>query len=141
MNRLQAASLSLALGCGVLAYPAAPVSAAGKYDGSKPMLCAITAMNECTADGKCERSAPHAGVNLPTFVRVDVKGKLLTDNEGGGRKTEIKVVSVLDGQLVLQGGENGKAWSIVIASQDGAFGASVVEDDGLFAIFGNCTLP
>jgi hypothetical protein len=29
----------------------------------------------------------------------------------------------------------------VIASEGGAFGASVVEDDGLFAIFGNCTLP
>jgi hypothetical protein len=115
--------------------------AAGKYDGSKPMLCAISAMSECTADGKCERSVPQAGNNLPTFVRVDVKGKLLTDNDGTGRKSEIKVVNVLDGQLMLQGGENGKAWSIVIASEDGAFGASVVENDGLFAIFGNCTLP
>ena len=96
MNRLQVASLRFALGCVVLAYPAGPASAAGKYDGSKPMLCAITSTTECTADGKCERSAPQAGNNLPTFVRVDVKGKLLTDNDGSGRKTEIKVVNVLD---------------------------------------------
>jgi hypothetical protein len=138
MNRLQTAGLGFAMACLALPFTA---SAAGKYDGSKPMLCAITSMSECTADGKCERSAPHAGNNLPPFVRVDVKGKLLTDNEGGGRKTDIKVVNLLDGQLMLQGGENGKAWSIVIASEGGAFGASVVEDDGLFAIFGNCTLP
>jgi hypothetical protein len=42
---------------------------------------------------------------------------------------------------MLQGVETGKAWSIVIASESGTFGASVVEDDGLFALFGNCTLP
>ena len=85
MNRLQAAVLGVALGSVVLPWPGAPASAAGKYDGSKPMLCAITAMSECTADGKCERSVPQAGNNLPTFVRVDVKGGLLTDNDGSGR--------------------------------------------------------
>ena len=138
MNRLQVAGLSVALACMALASPAV---AAGKYDGSKPMLCAISAMSECTADGKCERSAPQAGNNLPTFVRVDVKGKLLTDNDGSGRKSEIKVATVVDGQLMLQGVENGKAWSMVIASEGGTFGASVVEDDGLFALFGHCTLP
>jgi hypothetical protein len=138
MNRLQMAGLGFAMACLALPFTA---SAAGKYDGAKPMLCAITSMTECTADGKCERSAPQAGNNLPTFVRVDVKGKLLTDNDGSGRKTEIKVVNVLDGQLMLQGAENGKAWSIVIASESGAFGSSVVEDDGLFALFGHCTLP
>ena len=138
MNRLQVAGLSVALMCMALASPAV---AAGKYDGSKPMLCAISAMSECTADGKCERSVPQAGNTLPTFVRVDVKGKLLTDNDGSGRKSEIKGVTVLDGQLMLQGGELGKAWSMVIASEGGAFGASVVENDGLFAIFGSCTLP
>ena len=138
MNRLQVAALSVALACMALASPAV---AAGKYDGSKPMLCAISAMSECTADGKCERSVPQAGNNLPTFVRVDVKGKLLTDNDQSGRKSEIKAVTVVDGQLMLQGVENGKAWSMVIASEGGTFGASVVEDDGLFALFGNCTLP
>ena len=141
MNGLQAAGVILALGGLVLIAPAAPASAAGKYDGSKPMLCAVTAVSECTKDGNCERSAPQEGNNLPGFVRIDVKGKLLSDNDGSGRKTEIKSVTLLDDQLMLQGGENGKAWSIVIASDTGAFGSSVVENDGLFAIFGRCTLP
>ncbi|HEX7217257.1 MAG TPA: hypothetical protein VF578_23810, partial [Methylomirabilota bacterium] len=116
-------------------------SAAGKYDGSKPMLCAVTAVSECTKDGACERSAPQEGNNLPGFVRVDVKAKLLTDNDVSGRKTEIKSSAIVDNQLMLQGAENGKAWSIVIASDSGIFGSSVVEDDGLFAIFGRCTIP
>jgi hypothetical protein len=141
MNRLQATGLILALGGVVLAASVPPASAAGKYDGSKPMLCAVTAVSECTKDGACERSAPQEGNNLPGFVRVDVNAKLLTDNDVSGRKTEIKSSSIVDNQLMLQGAENGKAWSIVIASDSGIFGSSVVEDDGLFAIFGRCTIP
>ena len=65
MKRLQAAAgLSVTLACLALASPA---SAAGKYDGSKPMLCAVSAVSECTANGKCEPSAPQVGNNLPNF--------------------------------------------------------------------------
>lgn len=138
MERLQATGLSITLACLALVSPA---FAAGKYDGSKPMLCAVTAVSECTADGKCEHSAPQEGNNLPAFLRVDLKGRLLTDNNGSGRKTEIKASSVVDGQLMLQGGENGKGWTMVIGSETGRWGGAVVEDDGLFAVFGSCTLP
>lgn len=135
---LQTAGLGLAVTALALGSPAA---AAGKYDGTKPMLCAVTAISECTADGKCEPSERQAAHNLPGFLRVDVKGKVLTDNDGGSRKSEIKASSIVDGHLVLQGAENGRAWSMVIASEGGRFGGSIVEDEGLFAVFGNCTLP
>ena len=138
MKRLQAGGLCVVAACLGLTLPAA---AAGKYDGSAPMLCAVTAVSECTADGKCERSAPHAGNNLPTFMRVDVKGKVLRADDGSGRKTEIKASSIVDDQLMLQGIENGKAWNMVIKSDTGRWGGSVVEDDGSFALFGACTLP
>jgi len=138
MIRLQAAGLCVVVACLSIS---SPVAAAGKYDGSVPMLCAITSMVECTADGKCERSAPEAGNNLPTFLRVDLKGGALTANDGSGRKTIIKNSIVVDGQLMLQGAENRKAWNMVIGSETGRWGGSVVEDDGSFAIFGSCTLP
>jgi hypothetical protein len=135
--RIQAA-LCVVAACLGFAWPAA---AAGKYDGSTAMLCAVTAVSECTADGKCERSAPQTGNNLPTFMRVDVKARTLSDNDGSGRKTEIKASSIVDDQLMLQGIENGKAWNMVIKSATGRWGGSVVEDDGSFALFGACTLP
>ena len=138
MRMCAAANVGVLLACLGLAGTA---SAAGKYDGSAPMLCAVTAITECTADGKCERSAPQQGNNLPTFLRVDVKGKSLNADDGTGRKTEIKASTVVDGQLMLQGIENGKAWSMVIGSETGRWGGSVVEDDGSFALFGSCTLP
>jgi hypothetical protein len=116
-----------------------PAAAADKYDGKAPMLCAVTAINECTADGKCERSAPQEGNTLPPFIRVDVGAKTLSADDG--RKTEIKAWSTVDGHLMLQGVENGKAWNMVIKSDTGRWGGSVVEDDGSFALFGACTLP
>jgi len=118
-----------------------PVAAADRFDGKAPMLCAVTAINECTADGNCERSAPQAGNTLPTFIRVDVGAKTLSADDGSGRKTEIKASSTVDSLLMLQGIENGKAWNMVIKSDTGRWGGSVVEDDGSFALFGACTLP
>ena len=138
MTRIPTAGLCVMVACLGVTWPAA---AAGKYDGSAPMICAVTAMTECTADGKCERSAPQEGNNLPTFLRVDVKAGNLVANDGSGRKTEIKASSVVGEQLMLQGVDNGKAWNMVIGSGTGRWGGSVVEDDGSFAIFGSCTLP
>ena len=138
MTRLQAVGLCVVTACIGLAGPA---DAAGKYDGSATMLCAVTAISECTADGRCQRSQPQVGNNLPTFMRVDVKGKVLRADDGSGRKTDIKASSVVDDQLMLQGIENGKAWSMVIKSDTGRWGGAVVEDDGSFALFGACTLP
>jgi hypothetical protein len=119
----------------------APAPAADKYDGSAPMLCAVTAMSECEANGQCQRSAPEEGNKLPTFLRVDVKARTVSANDGSGRKTEIKASTVVDGQLMLQGIENGKAWNMVIGSGTGRWGGSIVENDGSFAVFGACTLP
>lgn len=138
MTRIQVASLCVVAACLGLVWPA---GAAGKYDGSAPLLCAVTAISECTANGKCEPSTPQEGNNLPTFLRADVKTRLLTTADDSGRKTEIKIANMVDGQLVLQGAENGKAWNMVIQSDTGRWGGSVVEDDGLFALFGACTLP
>ena len=138
MLRRQAAIFGVLVGGLGMTWTAA---AAGKYDGSAPMICAVTSMSECTADGKCERAAPQEGNNLPTFLRVDVKGRVLTANDGSGRKTDIKASSVVGDQLMLQGIDNGKAWNMVIGSGTGRWGGSVVEDDGSFAIFGSCTLP
>ncbi len=36
---------------------------------------------------------------------MDVPGRVVTDNEAGGRKTEIKASTIVNGQLMLQGVE------------------------------------
>ena len=44
-------------------------------------------------------------------------------------------------RLLLQGSEQGRAWSVVIGQKTGALTASIVDHDGGFLISGACTLP
>ena len=50
------------------------------------------------------------------------------------------MVASVDGSTVLQGTENGRAWSIVIDQQTGKLSGSVVDAEGAFLVFGACTL-
>ena len=135
MKALQAVGVVVIVALGTTSLAAA----AGKYDGTAPMLCAVMSVSECQADGQCEKGG--GGHNVPPFVKVDVGQRTLTAHDGSGRKTEIKGSSLVDGQLVLQGGELGRGWSMVIGTDTGRMGAAIVEDDYAFAIFGACTLP
>src|SRR5438132_13008893 len=112
MNTLKAVGL-LVLASGLVA-PATPAAAQSpaavqSYDGSKPLLCAMMAMWECDGTGQCERR-PVESRNLPTFVIVDaVKRTLIGMGPSEERRTEITSSTRLDGRLILQGGDSGRA--------------------------------
>ena len=116
----------------------APTCSWAAFDGSTPMLCAISTIMECDADGECER---HSSSDHPDFrfLRVDVKGRKIM--AGKNRQTEIKSTMRIDGRLILQGGENGRGWSATIMEESGRLAAGVVADDFTFALFGACTNP
>jgi hypothetical protein len=114
-------------------------AAEGPYDGSKPLLCAVSTIMECDNSGQCERHLPEPGANTPTFFRVDFGAQMLTGTQN--RKTALKSITRLDGQLILQGGENGRGWSATIAEDSGRMAAAVVDNDLTFSIFGFCTVP
>ena len=59
------------------------VGAAGKFDGSVPMLCVPTVVTECGIEGDCRRGTA-ASVNLPEFLKVDLKA-MKVYAEGTGR--------------------------------------------------------
>jgi hypothetical protein len=132
--------LLLVLATSALAAPPAPASAAG-YDGSTPLLCAINTVMECDSSGECHRHTAAQHPDFPSFLRVNVGQRLITDGQQGARKTEIKSVSQIDGRLILHGGENGRGWAAAIAHDTGRISAGVVADDFTFALFGACTTP
>jgi hypothetical protein len=74
-------------------------------------------------------------------VRVDATKKTLEATDGSSRKTEIRTVAKENGRLLLQGGEKGRAWSLVIGQKAGEMTAGVVDHDGGFILSGSCTLP
>jgi len=112
---------------------------AANFDGTKPLICAITTIMECDA-GQCDRYAPEgATVGAPSFIKIDVTTKVVTASLG--RKSALGTTTHTDGRLVLQGGENGRGWSATIDEDSGEMSASVVDKDHTFSLFGACTTP
>ena len=112
---------------------------AANFDGTKPLICAITTIMECDA-GQCDRYAPEGtAVGAPSFIKIDVATKVVTASFG--RKSTLSTTTHTDGRLVLQGGENGRGWSATIDEDSGEMSASVVDKDHTFSLFGACTTP
>jgi len=115
----------------------ASLAAAGSYDGSRPLLCAVDLIMECDSYGRCERHLPD--LSAPKFIRVDVAGKTLTGD--GNQKIPLGTVTHMDGQLILQGGENGRSWSATISEDSGRMAAALIDNDYTFSLFGACAIP
>jgi len=132
----------LATGLALLALAiGAPTPAQAALDGSTPMLCAVSTVMECDAEGKCVRITPDVHPDFPSLLRLNVPQRTITAGGPDGRKSEIKAVTRLDGRLILHGGENGRGWAATIAEDTGRMSAGVVADEYTFALFGACALP
>ena len=135
---MKAGRMSLAGALLMVAWvaPTSP-AAAGSYDGARFMLCVVDAIVECDSSGRCERHLPDA--SAPRFIRVDVAGKTITSD--GNRRSPLVNVMHVDGELILQGGENGRGWSATINEDSGRMAAALVDNDYTFSLFGACTVP
>jgi hypothetical protein len=116
----------------------AGLAVAGPYDGSRPFLCAVTAIMECAASGACERHIA-TDETAPAILKVDVAGQTVTT--GTARRSALKSVTRLDGQLILQGSEDGRGWSATIDEETGRMAVGIVDNDYTFSLFGACSLP
>ena len=125
-----------AVGIWLAPYPA---EAAGKYDGSVPFVCAAIAVTECGAEGECQRRTAES-VNLPPFVKVDVKAMKVRAEEKG-RESSIKHVEHMNGKMILHGAELERAWILTIHEETGKVSGVVSADGEGYVIFGACTLP
>jgi len=118
----------------------APAATLADMDGTAPILCALVTVTECDRWGVCAPADPEVSA-LPPFVRVNVAKKSLEATDGSGRKTTIQTVAEENGRLILQGGENARAWSLVIGQKEGEMTAAIADHDGGFIVSGSCTQP
>lgn len=119
---------------------AAPVAAKGPFDGSKPLLCAISETDECAEESDCVEG--EAGdIRAPRFVRIDVKAEKIEILDEGREDevTKIQHVSRGDGYVILQGVEGGAGWSLRISGTTGDTTLSVSGDGVAISAFGACT--
>jgi hypothetical protein len=139
MNRVVVLGLAV---LGVLTVVAPPsVPAAGKYDGSASMVCAVSSVSECVATGRCElRTA--SNVNFPGIIRVDVKGMKMSDLASEKpRESAIRNVDHANGKVILSGAEGERGWILLINETSGTMSATAAGDGEGFVLFGQCALP
>lgn len=125
---------------GILALLAASTGAlAEQYDGSSPLLCAVTQTMACDAVGDCIQG-PAEAVNLPVFIKLDVQKKeVVTAREGGERRTsKILEVGTEGDALVFVGLDPGTGWSAAIDKATGRMTATAAVNGQGFIAFGSC---
>lgn len=108
--------------------------------GANELLCSSMEVTACGDDGECIGVFPE-DLNIPNFIRIDIKKRKLSTTEASGedRETIADTLKRIDGRLILQGYENGRAFSLVIHEETGAAtfaGAAVFRS---VTVFGACT--
>ena len=120
-----------------LALPAC-VAGAADFQDAHNLLCVPTDLVECGGAGHCERVTAE-DLGLPRFINVDLKEKELSGEvEGQKNITTVHNIQKLEGKTVLQGAENGRAWSLVISHDTGAMSAAIAGDKTGFVVLGTC---
>jgi len=144
MNQVKIIGLAVLITC-MFSFPAA----AGDFDGSKTLICAMMDVVECQPGGKCQQVTAEA-VAIPQFVRIDFKEKKIsgTQSSGSDKSTPIENLEHIDGKLIIQGAEDGVedvrdgvGWSLAIAEETGKLVLTASGDEVGFVVFGACTLP
>jgi len=141
MINMKMSILALAIVCAA----AIPVSA-GDFDGSKPLLCSVISITECTPDGGCGgMTLQNAG--LPQFLRVDFQARSVTAaGPGDGTPpSAIERMERVDGKLILQGAEDGfegvrdgVGWTTAISEETGRAILTASGEEVAFVVFGAC---
>jgi hypothetical protein len=124
---------------GIALLSASAFAAAAAFDGSAPLLCAVTGTVSCDSQGACIEG-PAEAVNLPIFLKIDAQNKVARSVRVGGeqRTSEILSMHEADGSLVLLGVDQGAGWSMTIGGSDGKSVLSVSGAGIGYIAFGAC---
>jgi len=117
---------ALAVGAGAMAED---------FDGSTPLLCAPVEVIDCVPDVPCFSGTP-GRLGAPSFLRIDFARNTVA---GPHAETRIAALQKSETQLLLQGVEAGRAFSIALDRQDGRMTATLSDTRGAFVLFGSCT--
>ena len=129
------AFVSAASAC-LLAAPAI----ADNLNGADTLLCSAVEATLCDVEGECE-SGPPWDWDVPQFLEIDLKKRLISTTAASGenRTTPIRNQERADGVIVLQGVQQGRAFSFVINETTGIASVAIATEDVTVSIFAACT--
>jgi hypothetical protein len=108
--------------------------------GKSRLLFTTVQATRCVEGGECVIDLPW-NLNIPQFIEVDLTAKRLSTTQASGenRATVADTLRREKGKIVLQGYENGRAFSLFIDEASGMLSAAVAAEGQAVAAFGACT--
>lgn len=118
----------------------AMVGAAEDLTGSEKLICAGAQATYCDTTGDCEIGMPW-NWGMPHFVEIHLDDRMLRTTSAAERprQTPIRTLEREDGEIYLQGVENGRAFSFVINEYTGVASIAIAADGLTVSVFGACT--
>ena len=113
---------------------------ADDLSAARDILCSVQQAHVCRDAAGCEDVLAE-DMNIPQFLRIDTRsGKIsTTPTSGVNRETVANPVSRADGQLVLQGVEAGRAFSLFIDEASGWATYASAANGRSVTVFAACT--
>lgn len=116
------------------------VAQADNLTGADRFLCASSRVVRCYSVGDCD-SGPPWEWNMPSFIQVDLKKKMLSTPAASAEQRRSPITHVVRdaGEIMVQGSENGRALSMVINEETGLASSAIALDGITVTVFGACT--
>ncbi|HQR44682.1 MAG TPA: hypothetical protein PK598_01545 [Thermoanaerobaculia bacterium] len=116
-----------------------PALLADDLAGANRFLCSVVTVGRCDVDG-CMDDTPDSAL-IPQFVIVDLETKLLSTTAASGqnRSTPIESLRREGGLIVLQGLQNGRAFSFVVSEKTGNASVAIAREELVLAVSAACT--
>jgi hypothetical protein len=119
----------------------APLIARGdNLTGADRFLCAAQQVTYCDEYYGCESGSPSLW-NMPSFIQVDLAKKTLSTPRTSAeqRRSPFTHLARDNGEIFIQGVENGRAFSLVVAEETGLASMALALDGVTLTVFGVCT--
>lgn len=118
----------------------APIAAADNLAGKNQLLCSAVQVTVCSIDGFCESGLPWEW-EVPQFLEINLDKKTISTTEASGenRSSPLRSLERKEGLIILQGIENGRAFSAVLNEEFGDGTFSVARDGITISAFAACT--
>ncbi len=123
--------------CAAVALLAAVTAGAQEFGWPPSVVCALGAPMICTEE-RCRPTTLDA-LDVPSMIRLDLlEGAMLAVTpEHLGRTSTFKVIERSEARIVMQGFENGRAFSAIL-DEDGTLAISATSPATNFSVFARC---
>ena len=114
--------------------------AADELTGAQFFMCSAWHASVCTAEGTCD-STEAWRLNMPDFLQVDLRGKLMKTPAASDQPRESPIANVVReaSKIFLSGHQETRGWTWIINETSGEGVLALVSENSSVTLFTVCT--